>query len=302
MGENLVENRLLLQQPVPVAVVAHGLPAGHLVGRETACFARRDPGCRFELTPANGSGNGASPAAGPAIDRSRVEQRVGPAGAGREEDTIRRIARGLRDFLIAVEGDERGLVQGFGLYITRHLSSYYNATAYDTLHHIERTAPESAQVVEDLLGESGHVCAFYTCGNILLSPEWEALVGPVRGEVEEIVASCVAIARALGFGHWTIEELIPDERLVLRATSNYEAPYYLARYGQSEVARSYFFANAARAFMQLAHRVDWRQRPQLDEALYQSLFKGTDDLGWKVEQSTCLTRGDAYCEAIVTRS
>ena len=274
--------------------VAFDLPAAALAAAEADCYVCREPACRFNLRPRQGE---ATPAA---IGRSGVERRLAPAAGGCEEEKISGIARGLKDFVLGVEGDERGLVQGFGIYITRHLSNYYNATAYDTIHHVEQQSPASAEVVEELFGESGHVCAFYTCGNILLSPEWEAMIGPLRGEVEEIVSACVAICRALGFGHWTVEELVPDERLVMRGSSNYEAPFYLERYGQADKPRCYFFANAARAIMQLAHRIDWPSRPLLDEELYQNLFK--NGLGWTMEQTACLTRGDDFCEVVVTRS
>lgn len=274
--------------------LAFELEPGSLVGHEASCYACRDAGCRFELSPTT------TPGAAPQPGRSAIEKALGATGRGREEDTITRIARGTRDFLLGLEGDHRGLMQGFGLYITRHLTAYYNTTAFDTLHHIEASAPEAVPAVEALFAESAHVCAFFTCGNILLSPEWEALVGPVRGEVEEVMTHCFAIARALGFGHWTLEELLPDERLVMRSSSNYEAPWYLARHGRSEKHRSYFFANAGRAFMELAHGVDWKGQPRFGEDDYQGIFRR--GLAWKVEQTACLTRGDAYSEAVVTRA
>ena len=205
----------------------------------------------------------------------------------------------MNEFLLTVEGDQRGLVQGFGIFITRHLSGYYDRTAYDTIHFIEKNAPQATSAVEGLFGESGHVCVFNTFGNLLLSPEWEGLVGPVSGRPEEIVTSCTAIARALGFGHWTVQEFQPGERLVMRSTSNYEFPFYLETYGQSDKPRCYFFANAARAIMQLAHRVDWPSKPTLTEELYLSLFK--QGLGWNVEETSCCSKGDSVCEVVVTK-
>ena len=257
--------------------IAFDLRAGSLDPAEEVCYACREPSCELKLAPGEIRLTAAK------VERAGVLEHLAAPGAGRNEEAIAKIARGLKDYLREVEGDERGLVQGFGLYITRHLTSYYNGTAYDTIHHIEQSSPESTAVVEELFGESGHVCAFYTCGNILLSPEWEALVGPLKGEIEEVINGCVAVCRALGFGHWTVEELVPGKRLVMRATSNYEAPFYLKRYGKSSKPRCYFFANASRAIMQLAHRVDWKARPQLDDALYQNLFK--EGLGWNVEQT-----------------
>jgi hypothetical protein len=273
--------------------VAYDVAAGTLSAAEQKCFACRQPGCEFEIT------SGAEADTAPAVDQSAVERHVRPPGKGQDEDRIAGITEGLNGFLKGVEGDDRGLVQGFGIFITRHLSGYYDQTAFDTIHHIEKTAPQATVAVEELFGESGHVCVFNTFGNLLLSPEWEGLVGPVRGEVEEIVSSCTAIARGLGFGHWTIEELAPGERLVMRSTSNYEFPFYLETYGRSEKPRCYFFTNAARAIMQLAHRVDWPSKPALTEDLYQNLFK--QGLQWHTEETRCCSRGDDHCEVVVSR-
>ncbi len=274
--------------------VAFGVAPGTLTPQEDSCFACREPACHFAITE-DGSPNDTQP-----VDRDAVLARVQPPIEGLEESTIAKIAQGLKDFLLQIESDERGLVQGFGVYVTRHLASYYDQTAYDTIHHIERHHAASGPAVEGLFGESGHVCVFYTAGNIILSPEWEALVGPVKGDVEEIVVACTAISRALGFGHWVVKELEPHRRLVVQSTSNYEAPFYLHRYGKATRPRCYFLANAARAFMQLAHNVDWQAKPMLDDELYQNLFKKT--LKWNVEETRCQSKGDDLCEVVVTRS
>ena len=276
--------------------LAFDLPTGSLASSESACFACREPFCDMDVTSAGGD----TPALGKvSVDEDVILKHVVQPGTGMEEARIAQITQGLNEFLLGVEGDQRGLVQGFGIFITRHLSGYYDQTAYDTIHMIEKTAPQATGAVEELFGESGHVCVFNTFGNLLLSPEWEGMVGPVRGEVEEIVTSCAAIARALGFGHWTVEELKPGERLVMRSTSNYEFPFYLENYGKSDKSRCYFFANASRAFMQLAHRVDWPSKPELTQDLYQELFKG--NVGWHTEETLCRCKGDECCEVVVTR-
>ncbi|MEM7350990.1 MAG: 4-vinyl reductase [Acidobacteriota bacterium] len=273
--------------------VAFSLPPGTLSSSEESCFACRQPACGFELER-RGEEAQVEP-----VGREVFLRHIHNPGQGLEEARIAEIATGLNEFLLGVEGDERGLVQGFGIFITRHLSSYYDQTAYDSIHYIEKHAPQATGAVEQLFGESGHVCAFYTIGNILLSPEWEAMVGKLQGEVVEIVSSATAITRALGFGHWTIEELEPDQRLVMRSSSNYESPFYVERYGHSDKPRCYFFANAARAIMQLAHRVEWASRPDLTEDLYLSLFKS--GLQWRVEETRCRSKGDETCEVVVTR-
>ena len=274
--------------------VAFGLGAGALQANEGACFACRENACDFTLA------SHGSTLAAENLDSAKAVGLTGPGIEGLEEAKIAKIAAGLKEFLLGVDSDERGLVQGFSIFVTRHLSSYYDRTAYDTILQIEQNHPQATEAVEQLFGESGHVCVFHTFGNLLLSPEWEGLVGPLRGEVEEIVTGCTAIARGLGFGHWTIQELEPDKRLVLRSASNYESPFYLHNYGQANKPRCYFFANAARAFMQLAHRVDWPSRPVLDDSLYQALFKG--DLRWHVEETLCRSKGDEVCEVVVSKA
>ena len=275
--------------------LAFELPAGEMVGREEQCYACMDPACEFTLERFDAASITAK--AAPALERSTIEKHLAPPRRGLGESEVETIARGLKDFLLGVEADERGLMQGFGVYITRHLSSYYNQTAYDTIHRVERERPNAAGVVEELFGESGHVCVFYTLGNILLSPEWEALVAPPSGDVMETIQWTLAACRGLGFGHWTLAELEPNKRLVLQASATYEAPFYLERYGRSQKARSYFLAASALAITRLAHSVDLASKPQLTAELYQSLFK--EDVPWRSEITRCLTRGDELCEVVV---
>lgn len=273
--------------------VAFDLARGSMNPSEKSCFVCRQPACEFDVLPGGGTETAEL------VNHEAILRHVRKPGVGKEEQRIAEISQGLRGFLDGVEGDQRGLIQGFGLFITRQLSSYYDQTAYETIHHVEQQAPQAIGAVEQLFGESGHVCVFNTFGNLMLSPEWEAMVGPVKGEVEEIVSSCTAIARALGFGHWTIEELIPGQSLVMRSTSNYEFPFYLQTYGKSDKPRCYVFANAARAIMQLAHRVDWPSKPELTEDLYQSLFK--KGLQWDIEETHCCSKGDEFCEVVVSK-
>ncbi len=271
--------------------VAFDLEPGSLQSTEAACFACREPACDFDIKR---PGVALHP-----VPASGFDNHLGTLIEGQEEARITSMAAQLKDFVAGVGSDDRGIIQGFGLFLTRQFVGYYDLTVYETLHKIEKERPAMLEVAEALFGESGHVCVFNTFGRILQSAEWQGLFGPVPNDPTEVVLGCTAIARSLGFGHWTIHELVPGERLILRACSNYEAPFYLQRYGRSERARSYFFANAAVAFMQLAHQVDWSQPPELNEEFYGSLFKS--NLKWTFEQTQCLTCGDPLCEVVVRR-
>lgn len=261
---------------------------------ERQCVAMRAPGCTFEL---------AAGTAGPRLPPVRREQclaAVQPSFEGRDEATISKITNGLRGFTAGVAGDERGLVQAFGVFVTAHLAGYYNRISYDAVHETERTAPQSIGMIEELLRESGHVCVFNTFGGILLSPEWEGMVGPLSGDPYEIVLGCLAIARALGFGKWTVADFVPGERLVVRAPCSYESVYYLSRHGRAPRPNEYFLQGAVLAIAQLAHRVDWKSKPRLTQETYSALFRGSE-LPWKVEQTSSTTMGHSRSEVVATK-
>lgn len=275
--------------------VAHSLERESVMAEETACIATRSPQCHFKLTVGK-----SAPAVAP-VREAEVRARLKPLfHSAQGEETIAAIAKGLKDFTAGVAGDDRGLVQAFGVYVTMHLAGYYNRISYDALGSVLATKPATVGMFEELLRESGHVCVFNTFGGILASPEWEAMVGAHSGDPLPIVLGNLAIARALGFGHWTLADFVPNERLVLRAPATYESVYYLSRHGVSQRPSEYFFQGAALAIAQLAHRIDWRTRPSLTQEFYAALFQG-GRLPWKVEQTQCTGCGHEYSEVVVTR-
>lgn len=274
--------------------VAQSLERETMSAEETACIATRAPQCTFTLKP------GPQAKAVTPVREPDVRAKVKPTFASAiGEDTIAAIAAGLRDFTAPLAGDERGLMQVFGVYVTIHLAGYYNRISCEALAHVVAKKPALVPMLEELLRESGHVCVFNTFGGILTSPEWEALVGSHSGDPQAVVLGALAIARALGFGHWTLAEYVPDERVVLRAPATYESVYHLARHGAADRPSEYFFQGATLAIAQLAHRIDWRRPPALTQDFYDSLFKG-GALPWKVEQTSCTACGGDYSEVVAT--
>jgi hypothetical protein len=273
--------------------IAFDLERGSMGVAESACVARKEPRCEFELSA------GASPEAHrPCVHKEESVSAVQPTFDGQAEETIAKITAGLRDFLGGVGPDERGLVEAFGVYVTLHLATYYNRLTYDTIKIVLEKAPKSLPILEALFRESGHVCVFNTFGGILLSPEWEGLVGPVTGDPDEIIQGSLAIGRALGFGKWTLQEHDPGKRLVVRTPSTYESTYHRTREETPDRGRCYFLQGATLAIMQLAQRVPWTEHPTLDQDTYHALFR--QGVPWTVEEPRCIAKGDAYCEAVVT--
>jgi hypothetical protein len=271
--------------------LAYGLAWDGIAATEHKCLSCRDAECEFTL------GTTTSQPASPPIDEATVARYSVPPQQGQDEERISAIAAGLLEFMRGVQGDERGLVAAFNVFVTAHLPSYYNETVYEAVHRVERTAASSVPAIEALMREAGQVCVFNTFGNVLLSPEWEGLVGPPTGVPADVMSFSTAIARGLGFGHWFIGAYEPRKRLVLRATSNYEVPFYRSRYGLAKKPRSYFVQGAALAMMLLAETVRWTERPQLTNDYYIELFRGKPR--YKVEQTKCMMRGDSISEYVV---
>jgi hypothetical protein len=273
--------------------VAFDLPRESVRGVEHSCVARRDRECTFELK-AQEPGSVAGP-----MGRAQVERAVTPSISGLLEDRVGPVEAGLREFSRGMVGDDRGLIQAFGLFATQTPATYYNRSGYDAFRHVNRTVPQSAPVMKALLREAGHVCAFNTFGGILLSPEWEALVGPLEGAPDEILAATLSIARALGFGRWCAGEFEPARRLVLQTPGSYESVYYVSREGRAAEPMCFFLQGAVLAVMQLIERVPWRERPNLSQEFYNQLFR--TGLPWQATETQCVSRGDPMCEVVVTR-
>ncbi len=271
--------------------LAYGLPAGSVSCKEESCVAAKAAECRFTTQ------SGEARSLNDTLTMGAVSELVSPPTSGIQEETISQIADGLREFLRGVQGDQHGLIPAFGVFVSMHLSDYYNRTAYEMVHSVERVAPAGAGVAEALLREAGHVCAFNTFGNILLSPEWEGLVGAPSGDPLETIVFCAAIARGLGFGHWTVQSFEAGKRFELVAPCCYDTPFYLRNYGQSQKPRSYFLQGAAQAMMVLAHRVPWTERPRLTQEFYANLFR--TKIPWATTQTRCVTQGHPICEVVV---
>jgi hypothetical protein len=275
--------------------VALNLERETMGATEVECVAMKSPHCLIGLRP------GDRATRMPPVTEAEINQQLQPTFNGLYEEIIQPVTKGLRDFTAPVQGDERGLVNAFGVYVTVHLAGYYNRISYEAVQQVEKRAPQSVGVLEDLLRESGHVCVFNTFGGILVSPEWESLVAPLSGDPLQIVTGSMAIARALGFGRWTVAEFEPGKRLVVRAPVTYESVFYRSRHGRAPRPNEYFLQGACLAIAQLAHRVDWKAKPRLTQDFYNALFRG-GPLPWRVEQVKSAAGGDSLCEVVVTRN
>jgi hypothetical protein len=210
-----------------------------------------------------------------------------------DENAIVRAVSGME-----LAGDERGLMPAFGVYLTRMYADYYNKISFRFENELVK-ATGGFDMATELLIESGHICAFNTLGGIMKSDEWKALVMPMIKNREDWIHGIVAVANALGWGIWRVEELIPDERLVMRVYEDYESLGHLRWFGKADHPISYLFTGGCAGLMNLIYHGDITKNPVLDKDYYYQLFKTQNH--FKGRQTKCLAMGDDYSEVVVTR-
>jgi len=272
--------------------VAYNLDPGSRSAHEERCVVDGSAGCSIRV-----SATASDPMIPLGVDPESARDVLPPSFHGQYEDRIAPMVSGLREFLGSVSGDERGVIEAFGVLVTVHLADYYNHAAHDVLDEIARDKPGGVEAFRGLLLEAGRSCAFHTFGGVLSSPEWEAMAGAPSGDPLEIVTGCVALARALGFGRWAIEEFEPDRRLVLTSPSTYESLFSRLVAAQGCEAGG-IFVGAGIGIMQLAHGVTWQPRPSIDAPLYLQLARTNP---WHVEQESSFAAGDVLDRIVVTR-
>ncbi len=272
---------------------AYGLPGGSLECRERACVAMGAPECSFEVTR---TGTTYRPRT---ISERDIADAVPRELDGLFEDRIRKMARAVRGFAGRVSCDERGLISAFGILVTHHLANYYNQCTARTLEITRREKSEALPALEDLFREAGMVGGVNTIGGILVSDEWSDLMAVQTGDPLEFITGGLAIARALGFGHWALEWYEPKKLLVIRAPATYESVYRRAlSENGSPACACYLFQGVSLALMQLAHPLSLGQKLALMDGIR---VRSSERRHWEVSESHCVARGDPLCRAVVQR-
>ncbi|MCE5420317.1 MAG: hypothetical protein JJ713_05970 [Acidithiobacillus sp.] len=223
-------------------------------------------------------------------------------------------------------GDEQGLVPAFGVTLTRHYADYYNLVSFrferalaealrthkylgemlwyeypslffykDKFSHLQGHA-----LARTLLIEAGHICGFNTMGGIMRSDPWYQLVVPQLRQREDWLAGIVACINALGWGVWRIAEIIPNERLVLRAWYPYESLGHLRAFGRSEHPIDYLMTGIAASLMNLLYTADITQKLDLTLEFYYQVNRSKE--GFWGHQTRCVAMGDPYSEVVVERN
>ncbi len=222
-------------------------------------------------------------------------------------------------------GDEQGLIPAFGVYLTRHYADYYNLVSfrfehalkdalsthrylgemlwyeYPTLFYYKEKFQDlqGQALASTLLIEAGHICGFNTMGGIMRSDPWYQLIVPQLQCREDWLSGIIACINALGWGVWRIQEIVPNERLVLRAWYPYESLGYLRAYGTADHPIDYLMTGIGASLMNLLYTADITNKPELTLEFYYQVNR--TKAGFWARQTRCVAMGDPYSEVVVER-
>ena len=197
---------------------------------------------------------------------------------------------------IKLEGAEStGLLEAFGVLLTRHYANYYSNISYGFLNLFSKQMGNDAiSIAADLLTEAGHVCAFNTFGGVMQSNEWNAMIKPMLRTKEDWVHGMTAVVNAFGWGFWEVLELRED-KVVMKITSGYESNAYLKCYTECpSIPISFLATGGVAGLMNLIYVLDLPSKTPitLDEEVYKQIC--SQKTIFKARQLKCRAQGENF--------
>ncbi len=187
---------------------------------------------------------------------------------------------------IEILGNEEGLIPGFNVFVTQLPASFWNGFAERLTRQVGSELLESA---EWLLVNAAHECGYHTGYGIITSEEWKAVVAPmIENAPEDILHGAFAVFTAWGWANSEIVELIPNEKMVVRAYNYYESD--VVGYGKSTKPSAYMIRGVSAAFMDLGYGGEYDKTGK------------TGLRTFSCEQTKGIECGDGYGEFVVTKS
>jgi hypothetical protein len=186
---------------------------------------------------------------------------------------------------LEIEGNQEGLIPAFGVFVNQLPVEFWNGFANRLVAQVSEELREAA---EYLLVNAAFECGYHTGHGILHCEEWRSVVAPmVEREPEDILHGAFAVLGAWGWAKAEIVDLVPGERILVRAYDYYEAD--AAHYGWLERPCAYMLRGIAAAFMQLAYGPPYPADGSTPARLFECI------------QTKGLECGDEYGEFLVRR-
>jgi len=186
---------------------------------------------------------------------------------------------------IQVLGNKQGLIPAFGVFVNQMPTKFWNGFAERLTRGVGEDVLDSA---EWLLVNAAHECGYHTGYGIITSEEWNAVVAPMVKGVEDVLHGAFAVFTAWGWAKCEVVELVPGEKMVVRAYDYYEQD--VVSYGSSKKPSAYMIRGVSAAFMDLAYGGKYDPAGQ------------TGLRTFTCKQTKGIECGDEYGEFVVTRA
>ena len=184
---------------------------------------------------------------------------------------------------VEVLGDENGLIPAFGVLVNQLPAEFWNRFAEKITRSVH---PDMYEVAAGLLVNAAHECGYHTGWGIINSEEWKAVVAPmVEDAPADVLHGAFAVFTAWGWAKSEIVELVPGEKMVVRAYDYYEAD--VVKYGKGPYFTAYMVQGVCAAFMDIAYG-----KAAYPDGMY--TFRCTQTKG--------IERGDDYGEFVVEKA
>ena len=183
-------------------------------------------------------------------------------------------------------GNNDGLIPAFNVYVQQLPGKFWNGFAERLTRSVD---PDTLEAAEWLLVNAAHECGYHTGYGIITSDEWNSMVAPqVKDVPEDILHGAFAVFTAWGWAKSEIVELVPNEKMVVRAYDYYESD--VVSYGTSQKPSAYMIRGVCAAFMDLAYGGDYDPTGKTGLRTFQC------------QQTKGIECGDEYGEFVVTRA
>jgi hypothetical protein len=145
---------------------------------------------------------------------------------------------------INIQGDQDGLIPGFGVFVNQLPASFWNEFA---MRMLKAAPPERHDEVESALIQCAHECGYHTGYGIINSDEFKAVVMPMVTEgAKDVLRGAYAVFTAWGWAKSGIAHIQEGQKMIIRATDYYEAD------GKPGEKRAFMIRGVSAAFFELA--------------------------------------------------
>lgn len=189
---------------------------------------------------------------------------------------------------VEVAANSDGLIPGFNVLVNMWPAKFWNEFSRNI---VDKVSDDLKEAAEELLVNAAHECGYHTGYGIITSKEWEAVVKPMVANVEDVLHGAYAVFTAWGWANSEIVELVPGEKMVVRAYDYYESDIKDAYPGnKSPRLCAYMIRGVCGAFMDLAYGGDYD--PKGEKGIYT----------FRCKQTKGIERGDEYGEFVVEKA